>query len=393
VRGGRRHSRGWAQGPQFPGPWNTGAKATAVTSVNISGGATSGTSWSWDGTTCTVTGSVTGLNVAGPIVITGANAVVSNCVADPASSGITAGASGVIVDTCTAPSILFNTAGLSDITVQNCTVRQAAGEGVEMNISPGPGVNGLTIQDCTISGLDAGTGRVSYAIDDNRGNTTGLLIQRCDISWCRVGANIANGTIQDCYIHDFGYIHGDHTDGVTNGGTNGAALSFIHNTILMAQPETSPLTLGSSSGNLQNVTIAGNLLAGGDYCAYLGLQGGDDLRTDTGCTISGGTTLTDGNLVAGDAGCTVTGTGIPPFTTIGTPSGTTAVLSQACTNGTADVTLHYTSGIVVSGNRFSQMFYANAGTFAPAVDYDAAVASNSWDLGNVFHDTGATAPS
>jgi len=391
MRGGRRHSRGPAMGPQFPSSLNTGATLTPVTSVNVPSGATSGTGWSWNAGTSTVTAtaSVSGLNVAGSITVTGTSATLSNCVA---AAQVTISASGVTVTTCTTGAVVISTSGLTGILVEQCTIASPGGECIELNALP-TGVNGLTIRDCTISGLDAGAGRSAYGIDDNRGNTTSLLIQRCSIYWCRLGISVTAGTIRDCYIHDFGYVQGDHTDGIANGGTGGLALDILHNAILMNRDETSPLPLGGSGAYLQNVTVQNNLLAGGDYCAYLGLQGGDNLRTDSGCTISGGTTLTDSNLLAGDAGCTVTGTGIPPFTTIGTPSGTTATLSQACTNGTVTVTLHYTSGILVTGNRFSRMFYYHAGTFAPAVDYDSTVASNVWDAGNVFHDDWTSAPS
>jgi hypothetical protein len=391
MRGGRRHCRA-ATGPQFPNALNTGATLTAVTTTNISGGATSGTNWSWNGSVCTVTGDVDGLNVAGPIVITGAGATVSDCVAAPASSGITIGASGVTVTACTTPSVLFNVGGLSNILVEQCTI-QSIGEPVEMNITSGAGVTGLTIQDCTIGGLDATAGRSPFGVDDNRGNTDpSLLIQRCSIFWCRAALSITAGTLRDNYIHDFGYVQGDHSDGLANGGTGGEALQILHNSILMNRDETSPLILGGAA-TLQNVTIQNNLLAGGDYCIYGGIQGTphDDERTDTGCVISGGTTLTDSNLVATDAGATVTGTGIPPFTTIGTPSGSTATLSQACTNGTVDVLFHYSSDIVISGNRFSRMFFPAGGSFGVLTSFDTAVASNVFDAGNVYHDDGTPA--
>ncbi|HMG61415.1 MAG TPA: hypothetical protein VK599_00560, partial [Streptosporangiaceae bacterium] len=264
---------------------------------------------------------------------------------------------------------------------------RSAGECIEMNVNPGPGCAGLTIQDCTLGGLDAGLNRAPYGIDDNRGNTTNLLVQRCDISFVRDAFNISNGVIRDNYVHDFGYIFNDHSDGIANGGTGGVPLTITHNTILMNRDETSPLILGGAA-SLQNVTIQGNLLAGGTYCIYGGLQGSDDERTDTGCSITGGTTLTDASLSAGDAGATVTGTGIPPFTTIGTPSGSTATLSQACTNGTGLSVDFHLSTITVLGNRFSQLFYASGGTFGVVTDYDGQVAANVW-AGNVYHDTNA----
>jgi hypothetical protein len=455
---------GWSGSPEFPNASNTGATTTAVTTLNVPAGGTSGTGWSWSGTTCTVTGNVSGLNVTGSISVTGANVTLSDCVAGPGYSGITIAASGVTVTACTAPSILFNTGGLSDILVEQCTVASSGGELIEMNVSSGAGVTGLTIQDCTLSGLDARVGRSAYGIDDNRGNTDpSLLIQRCNIYWCRLGISVTAGTIRDCYIHDFGYIQGDHTDGIANGGTGGEALNILHNTILMNRDETSPLPLGGSGSWLQNVTVDSNLLAGGDYCAYLGLEGGDNLRVDgprtdsSGVTVSSGlTTVTDTHAQANDLNATITGTGIPANTTITNVTGSTYTInktttgsgtsvtvtpvvtvtsgsmtvadthadsgdfgyvitstpgtsmafnttitsvtqgvsytiSPAATGSATEVTIHYSSGIVVTNNRFSTVFFPDCGSFGTNTDFDAAVPSNVW-AGNLIHETGVIAP-
>ena len=116
-------------------------------------------------------------------------------------------------------------------------------------------------------------------------------------------------------------------------------------------------------------------------------------RTDPGCTISGGTTLTDSSLVASDAGAVVTGTGIPAGTTIAAPSGTTATLSQSCTNGSGlTVTMHYTNNIVVTNNRISAMYFPNGGNSGLVTDFDQYGLGNVW-TNNVVHETGAQIPS
>ena len=73
------------------------------------------------------------------------------------------------------------------------------------------------------------------------------------------------------YIHDPGYIAGDHTNGViANGGTG--RLTIIHNTILNDLSQTDAITLDTMTvrGPVANKTIEGNLLGGGSYPIYGG---------------------------------------------------------------------------------------------------------------------------
>ena len=91
----------------------------------------------------------------------------------------------------------------------------------------------------------------------------------------------------------------------------------------------------------------------------------------------------------------VTGTGIPtsPLTTIGTPSGGTATLSQSCTNGSGlTVTMRYTNNIVVTNNRISAMYFPNGGNSGLVTDFDQYGLGNVW-TNNVVHETGAQIPS
>ena len=124
---------------------------------------------------------------------------------------------------------------------------------------------GVTIENSTISGLNKGSGRVGSAIDDTDGDSTGLLIKANDISAFKSAVQVTTGLVTGNYIHDPGYIPGDHTNGViANGGTG--QLTIIHNTILNSLSQTDAITLDTlqTPGPVANKIIEDNLLAGGD---------------------------------------------------------------------------------------------------------------------------------
>jgi len=127
-----------------------------------------------------------------------------------------------------------------------------------------------TIEDSTISGQDTGSGRVVYAIDDVYGDSTGMTIKDNNISMFRCGVQVSTGLVTGNYIHDPGYVTGDHTNGVIdNGGT--AQLTISDNTIFNSLTQTDAITFDDLSGNpVANKTVENNLLAGGDYAIYGG---------------------------------------------------------------------------------------------------------------------------
>jgi hypothetical protein len=129
---------------------------------------------------------------------------------------------------------------------------------------------GVTIENTTISGQNATTGRVNYAIDDIYGDSTGMVIKNNDISDWRIGVNVTSGNVTGNYIHHPGYLTGDHTDGIfDNGGS--AQLTISGNTILNNLGQTDAILLDVPAGEtVSNKTITGNLLAGGSYTIYLG---------------------------------------------------------------------------------------------------------------------------
>ena len=128
----------------------------------------------------------------------------------------------------------------------------------------------VTIENSTVSGLNKTSGRVDYAIDDLYSDSTGLVIRDNNVSDWRIGVNVAGGQVTGNYIHDPGYISGDHTDGLyDNGGT--MPLTITGNTILDSLSEVDAIFLASQPGQaISGKTITGNLLAGGDYAIYAG---------------------------------------------------------------------------------------------------------------------------
>jgi len=60
---------------------------------------------------------------------------------------------------------------------------------------------GATIENSTISGQNATTGRVNSAIDDVYGDSTGMVIKDNNISYFRTGVQISTGLVNGNYIH------------------------------------------------------------------------------------------------------------------------------------------------------------------------------------------------
>ena len=499
-------SRASAIGATYPNASNTGATITAPTpSFAVPGSGTTGTGWSFNtGTsTLTVTGTVTGLNVTGSVTISTASASLANSITSAgvtisatatgaALSGSTIGggmaisASTVSVTGCSinGPITVAESAAVSNTLISNCSILYG-GSGATEGIKLGGGSTSIptdtTIRNCTIAGIDTSTNRLAYGIEDNYANLGssaipgGVLVQGCNIYNCRTSIQLTSGTVIGNYIHDPGLTGDDHVDCFLTQGNSNRATSFANglnitgNTFLCDLSQTSAILLGSSTQSAQYMVVNGNFLAGGSYVIYGGsttdasirtdsgqtvtassltitdsnaaaadvgatitcttggifaanthivsvsgttytlsqqTTGGNSgltlqvqqnfgQRTDPGCSISGTTTLTDPSLVPGDAGAVVTGTGIPttPPTTIGTPSSSTATLSQACTNGSGlTVGMHYSNNIQITNNRLSAVYFPNGGSAGYVSNYDQYGLGNVWS-NNVIHETGAQIPS
>jgi Right handed beta helix region len=130
--------------------------------------------------------------------------------------------------------------------------------------------SGTTITNSDIGGQNATTGRVNYAIDDIYGDSTRLVIKDDAITDWRVGINADTGQITGNYIHDPGFLAGDHTDGIYDAeGTT--QLTISDNTILNSLDQACAIMLQSAAGvPVSNMTVTGNLLGGGGYVIYAG---------------------------------------------------------------------------------------------------------------------------
>ena len=173
---------------------------------------------------------------------------------------------------------------------------------------------GVTIENSTISGLNATTGRTGYGIDDEYSDSTGIVIKNNNISYFKTAIDVVTGLIEGNYIHSPGYIAGDHTNGIyVGGGTE--PLTIENNTIFDSLSQTDAINLDSvdSGVSVTNKIIENNFLAGGSYAVY-----GGAARSDP------------------------------------------------------------TSNIVIEGNRFGQLYYPLGGQYGAVAYFDPTGSGNVW---------------
>jgi hypothetical protein len=197
----------------------------------------------------------------------------------------------------------------SHVTVKDVQVVTGGDFGISLTHT-----TGVTIENSTISGQNSTAGRVDSAIDDVYGDSTGMVIKDNNVTYFRTAIHVSTGLVEGNYIHDPGYIAGDHTNGFyVNGGTE--PLTIENNTIYdsLGQTDAINLDVGSSGVPVANKTIENNILAGGAYTIY----GGDAL---------------------------------------GNP----------------------TSSIVIKGNRFGELFYPQGGQYGPVAYFDPSGKGNVW---------------
>jgi hypothetical protein len=173
---------------------------------------------------------------------------------------------------------------------------------------------GVTIEYSAIRGLNITTGRLGSAICDLYGDSTGIVIEGNNISESRTAVQVSAGLVLGNYIHRFGYVAGDHTNGILDVGSV-HPLAVYHNTILNSHGQTDAVSLDATDSGrpVANKTIEGNLLGGGSF------------------TIYGGTARNNS-----------------------------------------------TSGVIIENNRFSQAFYPKGGQYGPVAYYSAQSAGNAW---------------
>src|SRR5579859_1147144 len=182
---------------------------------------------------------------------------------------------------------------------------------------------GVTVEHSTVSGTNLTTGRVNSAIADVYGDSTAMTFKDDNIADFRIGIQAGTGLVEGNYIHDPGYQPGDHTNGITATGS-AQPMTITGNTVLNTLGQTDAITLDASA---------------------------------TGQAVANKTVT--GNLLAG---------------------GSYSIYGGAGNNAT-------TSNIIITGNRFSQQYFPQAGQYGPIAYFNAAQAGNVWSA-NIWDTTG-----
>jgi hypothetical protein len=186
-----------------------------------------------------------------------------------ATKAVVVNVNGTVLSGLYIPSNL--TISASNVTVKNVQVVTGGTFGISLTHT-----TGVTIENSTISGQNATTGRVDSAIKDVYGDSTGMVIKANNISHFRTAMQLSNGLVDGNYIHDPGYIAGDHTNGVVStGGTK--TLVIQNNTIFNSIGQTDAVTVNAATSGVPvaNATIQNNFIAGGGYAIYGGTGSGN----------------------------------------------------------------------------------------------------------------------
>jgi hypothetical protein len=160
----------------------------------------------------------------------------------------------------------------------------------------------------------SGSNRLQVGIKDVYSDSSKTTVEYDNIYHASTGVQLSEGLIANTYIHDPGYMSGDHIDGIASDAGDSSGLTIEHNTVLNAQAQTTAVGLFEDFGPQFDCLVEDNLLAGGGYVVYAGANPG----------------------------------GARP------------------------------SNIVVINNRFSRIYYRNGGYYGPATDVAAGVSGNVW---------------
>jgi hypothetical protein len=157
----------------------------------------------------------------------------------------------------------------SDVTIKDDAIRVTGNSfGVSLRHT-----HNVTIEDSDIFGGNTGSGRLMVGIKDIFGDCVGTQVLGNNIWYTGTGIQIYGGLIENNYIHDMGYISGDHVNGITSNGST-TPLTIKHNTVLVNHSQTDAIGLFEDFGVEANVLITDNLLAGGGYTIYGGQNPG-----------------------------------------------------------------------------------------------------------------------
>jgi hypothetical protein len=158
----------------------------------------------------------------------------------------------------------YITVEADDVTIRNTRVRGTKGW---WGILQREGRTGLTVEDSEVFGN--GKQRTQFGIL-NQGKL--LTVRRVDIHTISNGILTQQGLVEDSYLHDPKYYSGDHTDMIMSTGPPAAGTELVirHNTVINTLDQTGAIALFQDFGVVRDVTVEGNLLAGGGWSLYAG---------------------------------------------------------------------------------------------------------------------------
>ncbi|WP_171074922.1 right-handed parallel beta-helix repeat-containing protein [Nonomuraea basaltis] len=158
----------------------------------------------------------------------------------------------------------YITVEADNVTIRNTRVRGTKGW---WGILQREGRDGLKVEDSEIFGN--GKQRTQFGIL-NQGKM--ITVRRVDVHTISNGILTQQGVIEDSYVHDPKYYSGDHTDMIMSTGPPAAGTELIirHNTVINTLDQTGAVALFQDFGVVKNVTVEGNLLAGGGWSLYAG---------------------------------------------------------------------------------------------------------------------------
>jgi hypothetical protein len=167
----------------------------------------------------------------------------------------------------------------NNVTIQNCEVN-ASGEIWGINLLSG---SNLKVKNCRVYGVPSRADHDGTHVLVGVGGAAEVAFS--DIYGVENALDSGSGYIHDNYIHDFArwIAEDDHTDGLqTYGHAGEGGLRVVHNTILgiLTGADYTPTSYGAGSSaialseGMHDMTIDGNLLAGGTYTIYGPSQAG-----------------------------------------------------------------------------------------------------------------------
>lgn len=180
----------------------------------------------------------------------------------------------VAVDTAGAIFSGYSTNLNVDVTADNVTISDVriivGGDTFGVSIRH---ANGVTIQHSEIAGTNTSSGRLLVSIKDIYGDSANMRVLANNMYYVSTAVQLDAGLIQDNYIHDMGFINGDHINGTTSNGGS-VLLKIVHNTSFNQFSQTDAISLFEDFGVQANRVIDNNLVAGGGYCIYGGQNSG-----------------------------------------------------------------------------------------------------------------------